>query len=209
MSTLILSLLLLLLIAAGLLMAKPIHEHFTSSPAPSVIASPSLVNMLVTPNLSESVQPDFIQRGLDEQSSWKHVATNKRADCRNVGEYYEDDIAGCKAKCAADKKCNLINYDDDAGPSCLTQSCKNLNDIPYDSNTFPGSEVWAYMTTASGSLVPAASGSLAPAASGSMASGSMASGSMAPANCPKQKECPDMSQYIRLDEIPCWNCSLP
>ena len=27
--------------------------------------------------------------------------------------------------------------------------------------------------------------------------------------CPKQKECPDMSQYIRLDEIPCWNCSLP
>ena len=22
-------------------------------------------------------------------------------------------------------------------------------------------------------------------------------------------ECPDMSQYIKLDEIPCWNCSLP
>lgn len=21
--------------------------------------------------------------------------------------------------------------------------------------------------------------------------------------------CPDMSQYIKLDEIPCWNCSLP
>jgi len=30
-----------------------------------------------------------------------------------------------------------------------------------------------------------------------------------PYPCPKQKECPDMSQYIRLDEIPCWNCSLP
>ncbi len=27
--------------------------------------------------------------------------------------------------------------------------------------------------------------------------------------CPKHEECPDMSQYIRLDEIPCWNCSLP
>ena len=21
--------------------------------------------------------------------------------------------------------------------------------------------------------------------------------------------CPDMSKYIRLDEVPCWNCSLP
>lgn len=27
--------------------------------------------------------------------------------------------------------------------------------------------------------------------------------------CPKCPVCPDMSQYIRLDEIPCWNCSLP
>lgn len=24
--------------------------------------------------------------------------------------------------------------------------------------------------------------------------------------CPS---CPDMSQYIRMDEIPCWNCTLP
>ena len=27
--------------------------------------------------------------------------------------------------------------------------------------------------------------------------------------CPKPEVCPDMSQYIRMDEIPCWNCSLP
>jgi hypothetical protein len=30
--------------------------------------------------------------------------------------------------------------------------------------------------------------------------------------CPKCKECevcPDMSQYVRLDEVPCWNCTLP
>lgn len=25
----------------------------------------------------------------------------------------------------------------------------------------------------------------------------------------RNDECPDMSQYIKLDEIPCWNCSLP
>jgi len=23
------------------------------------------------------------------------------------------------------------------------------------------------------------------------------------------EQCPDMSQYVKLDEIPCWNCSLP
>lgn len=27
--------------------------------------------------------------------------------------------------------------------------------------------------------------------------------------CPSCPICPDMSQYIKLDEIPCWNCSLP
>jgi len=26
---------------------------------------------------------------------------------------------------------------------------------------------------------------------------------------PEADDCPDMSQYIKLDEIPCWNCSLP
>ena len=24
-----------------------------------------------------------------------------------------------------------------------------------------------------------------------------------------EPECPDMSQYVKLDEVPCWNCSLP
>jgi hypothetical protein len=27
--------------------------------------------------------------------------------------------------------------------------------------------------------------------------------------CPKCPTCPDMSQYIRMDEVPCWNCTLP
>lgn len=27
--------------------------------------------------------------------------------------------------------------------------------------------------------------------------------------CPACKQCPDMSKYIRMDEIPCWNCTLP
>lgn len=27
--------------------------------------------------------------------------------------------------------------------------------------------------------------------------------------CPACPRCPDMSKYIRMDEIPCWNCTLP
>jgi hypothetical protein len=25
----------------------------------------------------------------------------------------------------------------------------------------------------------------------------------------ERDSCPDMSQYIKMDEIPCWNCNLP
>ena len=27
--------------------------------------------------------------------------------------------------------------------------------------------------------------------------------------CPKCEQCEDMSKYIKMDEIPCWNCTLP
>jgi hypothetical protein len=27
--------------------------------------------------------------------------------------------------------------------------------------------------------------------------------------CPVCERCPDMSNYIRMDEVPCWNCTLP
>jgi hypothetical protein len=30
-----------------------------------------------------------------------------------------------------------------------------------------------------------------------------------PPKCKECEVCPDMSQYVRLDEVPCWNCSLP
>jgi len=93
MSTLILSLLLLLLIGAGMLVAKPIHEHFLDA---KVEASPALLNLLATPQLAskQPLQVDTLAR----DQALKHPP------------------------------------------------------------------------------------------------------------CPK---CPDMSQYIRLDEIPCWNCSVP
>jgi hypothetical protein len=202
MSTLILSLLLLLLVAAGLLMAKPMREHFASPMSgvkPAAAASPALVNIMVTPTINASTQPDMIARGLDEQGSggvWKKVAADMRADCKSLDKgFYEDNLEACKVQCNKNKSCNLINYDSDAGPSCFTQSCSNLNKIPYESNKFPGSEVWTWVSSGSGSLMPSGTGTvpMAPAA----------------AKCPKCESCPDMSQYIRMDEIPCWNCSLP
>lgn len=33
--------------------------------------------------------------------------------------------------------------------------------------------------------------------------------SPATAGCPACPVCPDMSQYIKMDEVPCWNCTLP
>jgi hypothetical protein len=38
------------------------------------------------------------------------------------------------------------------------------------------------------------------------ASGSSSSCKMKKKECPV---CPDMSKYVKLDEIPCWNCTLP
>jgi len=108
MSTLILSLLVLLLIAAGMLMAKPIHEHFVDAQVEEKVqASPTLLNMIRTPQIAPKVQVDTLARDQDVKEAMEH-------------------------------------------PKCPT--CPE---------------------------------------------------------CPKQKECPDMSQYIRYDEIPCWNCSLP
>lgn len=98
MSTLFLSILLLVLIVAGMMVARPIREHFASGAKP-IEVSPALLNLIATPALTkkpESVQVDPLAREQD------------------------------------------LNHP----------------------------------------------------------------------KCPKC-ECPDMSQYIRLDEIPCWNCSLP
>ena len=106
MSTLLLSLLLVFLILAGMLMAKPIREHF-ENPVEPVKVSPTLLNLIATPNLPDKLpQIDTLAR---------------------------------------DKDVLVHNTD----KQCPEQKC------------------------------PA---------------------------CPV---CPDMSQYIRLDEIPCWNCSLP
>jgi hypothetical protein len=74
MSTLLLSLLLIALIAIGLLMASTrIRESFVNAPssAPTVIASPVMASLLATPNLSipTSSQVDTVGRDKDLQNA--------------------------------------------------------------------------------------------------------------------------------------------
>jgi len=112
MSTLLLSLLLVFLILAGMLMAKPIREHF-ENPVETVKVSPTLLNLIATPNMPDKLpQIDTLARDKETLDY-----SNKAVEPKQCPE-----------------------------PKCPKPSCP---------------------------------------------------------------VCPDMSQYIRLDEIPCWNCSLP
>ena len=221
MSTLLLSLLLIFLVGLGLLMNKGSLERFESAKPMDKVGS--------------------------DQMHWSLLASDKRADCKSLDKGNYTDLDGCKKLCDSDKNCNLINYDDDAGPSCFMQSCNNLKKVPYEADQFPGAQVWGWLSNAitptnSSAKKPVDLSMLGPAlASGVATMPSMPSMPMMPAqpmyasnypmnapgypmppptqqteneshcpkpNCPKP-ECPDMSQYVKLDEVPCWNCSLP
>jgi hypothetical protein len=68
MSTLLLSLLLIALVAIGLLMASTkVRESFVNAPsaAPSIVASPVMASLLATPNLSSSGSPQVNTIGRD------------------------------------------------------------------------------------------------------------------------------------------------
>ena len=73
MSTLLLSLLLIALIAIGLLMASTkVRESFVNPPSdPTVVASPVMASILSTPNLSipTSSQVDTVGRDKDLQNA--------------------------------------------------------------------------------------------------------------------------------------------
>ena len=206
MSTLILSLLLVLLILAGMFMRRQVVERFVNVETPSQVQiSPTLVNMLATPKPSQAVQADPLARAIDmvkmdQVQRWKEVpnSTNMRAeedDCKAVGSAYQTSLAGCMEQCDNNEQCNLVNYDDDAGPSCLMRRC----DDPADPGLIPGfdgSVVWSKPNYKTG-----------PGPKPGPKSGPKPGPKSGPETGPSS--CPDMSQYIRLDEIPCWNCSLP
>ncbi len=124
MSTLLLSLLLLVLIAMGLLMGRTVAEHFTDVPPATPQISPALANLLATPALVAATQKPI--PSVDKLERDKEVVA------------------------AAEEVAHPPPPPPPPGPK------------------------------------PAPT-----------------------PDCPKCPVCPDMSQYIRLDEVPCWNCTLP
>ena len=127
-----------------------------------------------------------------DKNIWVEIEKNKRATCRPLrnGNFNEMDVSGCIRRCTVNGNCNVFNYDEDAEYSCMLQDCNDTNNIPYDSHQFQGASVWKRM------------------------GGGPTRPTLGPGGEQKQPQgpgdnCPDMSQYIRLDEIPCWNCTLP
>lgn len=170
-----------------------------------IMMSPALSQMLLTPTMTtETVKPgiDALSRDavvqkatsgaapLDNVSAdqWRNIPGSdgtraQDSDCKSVGNVYATSLDQCKKACGVG--CNLINYDEEAGPSCLKRNCTNPMN-PSLEQGYPGSVVWGKSPSLSQSR------KIKPKK-----------------KCPKCEVCPDMSKYIKLDEIPCWNCTLP
>jgi len=162
MSTLLLSLLLIALVAIGLLMASTkAREHFVDAPSsnPTVVAaSPVMASILSTPKLAApstvptSPQVDTVSRDKDLQ-----IATDGAT--KDMSEML---LTPSERKMVQDvrrehkKKEEDEDYEDDYPELSSSERRRRRR-----------------------------------------------------RHCPKCEQCPDMSQYVKLDEIPCWNCSLP
>lgn len=213
MSVALLSLLFIILVCFAMFMQPNSLEFFDDAnkdDVKKIMMSPALSQMLLTPTITtETVKPGIdalsrdavvqnaTQKAVSEDNDsavgaqavqWKNIpgSNGTRAqdsDCKSVGNVYATSLDQCKKACGAG--CNLINYDEEAGPSCLKRNCTNPMN-PSLEQGFPGSVVWGKSPSLNQSR------KIKPKK-----------------KCPKCEVCPDMSKYIKLDEIPCWNCTLP
>lgn len=204
MSTLILSLLLALLILAGMWMGRKTVERFVNVDAPTKVQSmsPTLVNMLATPPLVEPNQVNTLGRDIAVLPSdplppmnkqWAQVQQSDNmhtdgGDCMPLGNVVRASLERCKQTCDNDEMCNLINYNANSDTTCMLRWCEDPAKPALTSGS-KGSITW------SKPLYKPDRPADHPGPT--------------PTPTPAPTVCPDMSQYIRLDEIPCWNCSLP
>ncbi len=177
-------------------MGPSIVERFQNPPpAPMTVQmSPALANLLATPALVATAtaaappQVDTIGREQDIQdtASWTQVpkSRNTRADCPSAGNTLNVTLEQCMDKCDGTTNCNLINYDSHT-TGCMMQNCSNPQN-PTLKSGYDGTVWW------NGKTNPFPPDPKPPSPEPEPGS-----------------NCPDMSQYIRLDEVPCWNCSLP
>jgi len=217
MSTLLLSLLLIVLVLIGLVMGPSIVERFQNPPpAPMTVQmSPALANLLATPALVATAtaaappQVDVLGREKDIQdtASWAQVpySRNKMVygdECAHVETKYEKSLVSCMDVCTDTDSCNLISYVEDEG-DCIQYNCAD----PSSPNMISGlqdSSTW-YTSKPKPGPKPGPKPSPKP--------GPKPNPKPNPKPCPEPNPdcpvCPDMSEYIRYDEVPCWNCTLP
>lgn len=215
MSTLLLSLLLIVLVLIGIVIGRPLVERFQNAePAPvTVQMSPALANLLATPALVATTtaaappQVDTIGREKDIQdaASWTQVpySRNKMVygdSCVHVETKHEKSLINCMDVCTGADSCNLISYVEDEG-DCVMYNCADPAS-PNMINGLQDSTTW-YTQKPKPTPGPKPGPKPAPKPAPKPTPGP------SPAPNPDCPVCPDMSQYIRLDEVPCWNCTLP
>ena len=167
MSTLLLSLLLLLLIAVGLIMGKRVAEQFENPQGPAIqaiVVSPTLKNMMTTSHVPVT--------------SGEQTPLAREQDLRRTLEQ----VGGLSHLIGPDGEEHWIpNFGPD-GP----QPEPHPEPKPPAPKPRPHPEPKPQPEPPTPGPTPAT-----------------------PPGCPSCPICPDMSQYIRLDEVPCWNCTLP
>jgi hypothetical protein len=193
MSTLILSLLLLFLIAVGLMMGAKVAEHFENPQGPeirAIVVSPALKNMMATSQVPiQSEEQTELSREQDLQAA------------RTAG--------GPAYLITPDGTKHLL------GPGGVQKHILGPNGEEHWIPNFgpDGPENWPYgpepkpkpKPRPHPEPKPSPSPGPTPKPKPHPEPTPMPPAPMPP-GCPV---CPDMSQYIRLDEVPCWNCTLP
>ncbi len=187
-------------------MGPSIVERFQNPPpAPMTVQmSPALANLLATPALVATAtaaappQVDTIGREQDIQdtASWTQVpySRNKMVhddSCAHLKTKHEKSLINCMDTCTDTNSCNLISYVEDEG-DCIQYNCVDPAS-PNMINGFQDASTW-YTEASRPGPKPGPNPGPKPGPKPEPEPGS---------------NCPDMSQYIRLDEVPCWNCTLP
>ena len=219
MSTLLLSLLLILLVLLGLMMGPSLVERFQNPPEPiTVQMSPALANLLATPALVATAtatgnpQVDVLGRDKDIQdsqnkASWTQVPDSRNMmvwgeSCAHVGTRHDKELDECMDDCTDTDSCNLMSYVK-SERDCVMYDCADPSNPPMITG-LQHSTSWYTSTPA-----PKPGPKPKPDPKPKPSPGPKPDPSPKPSPSPNCPVCPDMSEYIRYDEVPCWNCTLP
>jgi hypothetical protein len=205
MSTLILSLLLLLLIVIGLMMGSKMAEHFENPQSPeiqAIVVSPALKNMITSSQVPVTTgeqtpltREQDLQNALNASGPSYLVTPDGTKHMLGPGGVQKH-ILGPNGE---------EHWIPNFGPDGPENWPYGPEPNPFDPNPTPRPHPEPKPRPHPGPK-PTPHPQPMPPAPGPKPGPKPEPAPMPPPGCPV---CPDMSQYIRLDEVPCWNCTLP